>query len=376
MKILIIEPSGKRGLCQYTHNLANAIAIRNHQVLLATAIEFETKNLPRRYEAIEVFNRFSTNPFRILYFFLYVRKFNPDVIHIQGAIHPGVYLVLWKVLKKITDSIFIYTPHDIFPKRKKIYHYYVLKQLYQGMSYVIVHAQQNKELLLQYFKLQTEKISVLSVGNNMAIAKGLSLGEEVHIPKDKKVILFFGIIEPQKGLMILIKALPEIKKSIPDVLLLIAGQPFEDVGPYIKEIKQLNLEESVKLKLGYIAIHEIPNVFKVADLVVLPYNQVSQSGVVLSAYSFGKPVVATSVGGISEIVDEGKTGLLIPPDNPKALAKAVIRLLKDDVLREKMGKKALEIVQKNHSWDSIAEKTELIYRSLLNQKSQSILVKT
>ncbi len=376
MKILIIEPCGKRGLCQYTHNLANAIAIRNHQVLLATAIEFETKNLPRRYEAIEVFNRFSINPFRLLHFFRSVKKIKPDIIHIQGAIHPSFYLILWKILKIITRSRFMYTSHEIFPKKKKIYHPYVLKQIYQGMSHVIVHAQQNKEQLIQKFQLKSEKVSVLSIGNNLAFSESLKPTKKIHIPKGKKVILFFGIIESHKGLMTLIRAFSEIKENVHDAFLLIVGQPFEDISKYLKEIKQLKIEDSVKLELDYIPIHEIPNVFKIAHLVVLPYNQVSQSGVVLSAYSFGKPVVATSVGGMAEIVNEGKTGLLIPPDNPKALAKAVIRLLKDDVLREKMGKKALEIVQKNHSWDTIAEKTELIYRSLLNQKSQSILVKT
>lgn len=370
MKIVIIEPSGKRGLCQYTHNLANAIAQRGHEVVLATATGFETKNLHREYKAIEVFDRFLIHPNRVLKFCFFVKKFEPDVIHIQGAIHPLAYLILWKILKRITCGRFIYTAHDVLPKIRKIYDYNVLKKIYIGMDHIIVHARQNKEQLIKYFQLKPEKISVLSVGNLLALSKGLKSDKVVCIPRDKKVILFFGIIEPHKGLMTLIRALPDIKKSIDNVFLLIAGQPFESVSPYLTEIKRLRLEDSVKSKFGYVSVEEIPGIFNVAHIVVLPYYRASQSGVVLSAFNFGKPVVATSVGGIPEIVCNGKTGFLIPPDNSRALAKAVIRLLMDDELREKMGKEALEYVQRNHSWHSIAEKTEFIYRSLLNSASQ------
>ena len=238
------------------------------------------------------------------------------------------------------------------------------------MHHIIVHARQNKEQLIQYFQLKPEKISVLSVGNNLALSKGLKSDKDVRIPLGKKVILFFGIIEPHKGLMTLIRALPDIKKSVGNVFLLIAGQPFESVSQYLIEIKRLRLEDSVKLKFGYVPVEEISGIFNVAHIVVLPYSRASQSGVVLSAYNFGKPVVATSVGGIPEIVCNGKTGFLVLPDNSRALARVVIRLLKDDELREKMGKEALEYVQRNHSWRTIAEKTEFIYRSLLNSASQ------
>lgn len=368
MKILMIEPSGKRGLCQYTHNLTNALANRNHDVLLATAIGFETKDLPKNYQAIEIFDRFSPHPFRLLSFFLYLKKFKPDIIHIQGAIHPEIYLILWKVLKALTCSHFLYTSHDIIPEKKKGFHLHTMKLILKGMPHIIVHSQQNKEYLVQHFEIEPKIISVHSVGNNMAISENLKPVEKISIPGGKKVILFFGIIEPNKGLMTLIRAFPEIKEHVPEALLFIVGQPFEDINQYLKEIRRLNINDCVQLKLGYVPIHDIPNVFEVAHLVVLPYKQVSQSGVVLSAYSFGKPVVATSVGGLPELVDDGKTGFLVPPDNPEALARAVIQILKDDHLRENMGKEALEILQKNHSWDSIAEKTEWIYKSLFHFK--------
>ena len=366
MKILIVEPSGKRGLCQYTHNLANALALRKHEVYLATAIGFETKCLPRKYISMEVFQRFLTHPRHLLHLFLFVKKYRPDMIHFQGALHPLFYLILWKTLKLLIHSCFIYTSHDIFPKLGQIYHQNALKQIYQGMHHIIVHARQNKEELIKYFKLNPDIISVLSVGNNMAISTDLKSDEDFCIPKAKKVILFFGTIEPHKGLMTLIRAFPKINENIDNSFLLIVGQPFEDMNPYLDEIKRLGIEGNLKLKLGHVPIEKVPGIFKVSHLVVLPYNQVSQSGVVLSAYNFGKPVVATCIGGLPEIVFDGKTGLLIPPDNPEALANAVIHLLKDDELREQMGKEAIEFVQREHSWSSIAEKTEYVYKSLLN----------
>jgi glycosyltransferase involved in cell wall biosynthesis len=170
--------------------------------------------------------------------------------------------------------------------------------------------------------------------------------------------------------MTLIRALPEIKKEIKTVLLLIAGQPFESVKPYMNEIKTLNVEDSVNLMLGYVPIHKIPPLFKAAHIVVLPYNDICQSGIVSSAYIFGKPVVATSVGGLPECVSDGETGFLIPPRNHKALAEAAIRLLKDNHLREKMGNKAISTIEKKFSWNKIAEQTESIYHFLIKSKYQ------
>lgn len=367
LHVLILEPSGRRGLCHYTHNLANALVGENIRVLVATSINFETKTFPRKHDVIELFNRFYFYPHRWASFLFKLRKFRPEVIHIQGAIHPLMYLVLWKLLKVwLPASKFVYTAHEIFPKKMKRFHLPVLRCLYQGIPSLVVHAKQKKEILVENFKINGDKITIHSVGNNMALMDYIRPEEESTIPSRKnKILLFFGIIEPHKGLMTLIRSIPEIKKAIPNILLIVAGQPFEDMKKYHDEITRLQLEEAIQLKLRYIPLQELPPLFKIADLVVLPYARVSQSGVLLSAFHFRKPVIVTSVGGLPELVENGITGLIIPPDDSKALAEAAIKLLQDDRLRRKMGEKAFDTVQENHSWKSIAEKTKFIYREVV-----------
>lgn len=363
LHVLILEPSGKRGLCHYTHNLANALVGEDCRVLLATSIGFETKSLPRKFEVIEIFNRFYFYPYRWASFFLTLREFRPEIIHIQGAIHPLMYVTLWKLLKIwLPASKFVYTAHDLFPKKMKRYHIPILRYLYQGIPSLVVHAKQKKEILMKKFNINSEKIFIHSVGNNMTLLDYILPERLIETSPPKKILLFFGIIEPHKGLMTLIKSMPEIKEAIPDILLIIAGEPFEDMKKYQDEINRLQLGNEIILKLGYIPLQDLPIIFDEADVVVLPYTQASQSGVLLSAFHFGKPVIVTSVGGVPELVENGLTGLIIPPDNPGALAEAAIYLLKDDHLREEMGRKAFGVVQEKHSWESIAGKTKLIYR--------------
>lgn len=372
LHILILEPSGRRGLCHYTHNLANALVGENIRVLVATSINFETKPFPRKHEVIELFNRFYFYPYRWASFLFKLRKFRPEVIHIQGAIHPLMYLALWKLLKVwLPASKFVYTAHEIFPKKMKRCHLAVLRRLYQGIPSLVVHAKQKKDLLIEHFQITAEKISIHSVGNNMALLDYLQPEEETTIPSSKnKILLFFGIIEPHKGLMTLIKSIPAIKKAIPNILLIVAGEPFEDMKKYHDEINRLHLEDAIKLKLDYISFQELPPIFKIADLVVLPYTRASQSGVLLSAFHFRKPVIVTSVGGLPELVENGKTGLIIPPDNPEALAEAAIQLLQNDLLRQEMGERAFDTVQEKHSWDSIAQKTRIIYQKVSDRQGK------
>jgi len=115
----------------------------------------------------------------------------------------------------------------------------------------------------------------------------------------------------------------------------------------------------------YIPSREVGVIFEKASVVVLPYREASQSGVIPIAYAFGKPVVATRVGSIPEVVKDGKTGILVPPEDPDALAEAIIFLLKNEVKRKEMGKEAKNYGEEELSWDKAAKKTFLLYKKLI-----------
>ncbi len=137
------------------------------------------------------------------------------------------------------------------------------------------------------------------------------------------VLLFFGFVRRYKGLDVLIEALPRVLAARP-VTLVVAGEFYESAEPLRARIAELGLNDRVRLLARYVPDEEVGELVAAADAVVLPYRSATQSGVVLVAYAGGCPVISTAVGGLPEVVEEGVTGHLVPPENPNALADAIL----------------------------------------------------
>ncbi len=138
-------------------------------------------------------------------------------------------------------------------------------------------------------------------------------------PSGEPTLLFFGTIRRYKGLKTLLEGLAVLRKSM-RFKAVIAGEFYVDPAPYYRLAQRLGLDDFLVWKDHYIPNEEVPALFRAADLVVLPYREATQSGVVSVAYQFEVPVVATQVGGLAEVVRQGETGYLVPPDDPDALA--------------------------------------------------------
>jgi len=169
-------------------------------------------------------------------------------------------------------------------------------------------------------------------------------------------LLFFGYIKPYKGLDTILEAMPIVLNMIPQLKLTIAGEIYGDDSPYLDIIKKYSLEKNVILHDKYISNEEVKEFFLTADACVLPYKQATQSGIIQLSYAFGVPVIATAVGGIPEVIREGKTGSLVPADNPKALAKAILDFYETFDLKESYQ----YILQENckYSWQPFIEVIE------------------
>jgi glycosyltransferase involved in cell wall biosynthesis len=147
---------------------------------------------------------------------------------------------------------------------------------------------------------------------------------------ESRVGLFFGFIKPYKGLMVLLEALPHVLAELgPDFRLLVVGDFYEDSEPYRRRIAELGIADRMTLMAGYVEDADIPRYFIAADVVILPYLSATQSGIVQIAYRYDRPVVTTNVGGLPEFVDEGSTGFMVPPGDPQALARAVVRFFRE-----------------------------------------------
>lgn len=145
--------------------------------------------------------------------------------------------------------------------------------------------------------------------------------------KTKKTVLFFGLIRPYKGLAKLIIAFKELLKTQPDTTLLIAGECYEDEKKYHDLIAQNGLEDKTVFINRFVPNEEVEPYLKAADVVCLPYDSGTQSGVLMMAYGFKKPVVVTDVGGIAELVQDGKTGKVIPNNSTENLVHGLSAVL-------------------------------------------------
>ncbi len=147
-------------------------------------------------------------------------------------------------------------------------------------------------------------------------------------------LLFFGKVRPYKGLETLIAALGILHREGLEFQARIAGEFYLDSGRYRALAAREGLAGRIEWWDRYIPNEEVPALFRAADVVLLPYTEATQSGVVPVAYQFGVPVIATRVGGLSEVVLEGRTGLLVPPRDPAALASAVRRFFSEGLQTE------------------------------------------
>jgi glycosyltransferase involved in cell wall biosynthesis len=143
----------------------------------------------------------------------------------------------------------------------------------------------------------------------------------------RNVVLFFGYLRPYKGLDNLILAFNRVLDHKPDTTLLIVGECYENLSKYTDLLEAENLTDRTVLVTKYVANEEVEPYYKAADVVCLPYNSATQSGIVMMAYGFRRPVVVTDVGGLPEFVRPGATGLVVPPGDRDALAAGVVEAL-------------------------------------------------
>jgi glycosyltransferase involved in cell wall biosynthesis len=222
---------------------------------------------------------------------------------------------------------------------------------------IIVHATNSRQQLLNKYGCQADRVHVIPIGAYSFYTHWAVNNQ----PEKTNTLLFFGRIWGYKGLQYLIDAEPLISQAVPDVHIIIAGQG----EPIEKYWRSMVNPDRFEIHDRFIPNDEVAAFFQQASLIILPYIEASQSAVVAIAYAFGKPIVATRVGGLPDVVQDGQTGLLVPPADARSLAQAIIRLLKDSGLRQQMGRNAKQFSEGELSWDKVAEKTLKVYQQVL-----------
>jgi glycosyltransferase involved in cell wall biosynthesis len=181
--------------------------------------------------------------------------------------------------------------------------------------------------------------------------------------EEKNNVLFFGRLSPYKGLDIFLKAASIVAQKIENCRFVIAGKPIQNYK--VPSLPDLPKGSTFNLQTKYITNSQLCTLMQQASLVVCPYIDASQSGVVLTAYAFNRPIVATNVGGIPEYIEDGVTGKIVPLKNPEALAAAIIDLLSNVDLRNQMSETIKGTKNKWLNWDNSALEMMNIYKKLL-----------
>jgi len=280
-----------------------------------------------------------------------IRAFAPDVIHYQGA-----HLWFDLALPFLRRYPLVFTIHDFQPhpgdRLSQKTPLWVEMFARRRADELIVHSQFLQDLVVRNLPGTAGKISVIP-----HIQIGEALPPAAHT-EDECLVLFFGRIWEYKGLEYLIRAEPLITSRVPDARIMIAGQG-EDFSRYARMMVHPDL---FIVHNEFISEARAADYFRRASVIVLPYIEASQSGVIPMAYSAAKPVVATTVGGLPEVVEDGRTGYLVAPRDAAQLADAVTRLLLDAPLRRRMGEQGKTKMEAECSPGVIAQKTLDIYR--------------
>jgi D-inositol-3-phosphate glycosyltransferase len=257
-----------------------------------------------------------------------------------------------------------------------------LRIQYRFADHIFVHTEQMKQEIISEFGVKAACVSVIPFGINNSVPDtsltSIQARQKLGITDREKTILFFGNITPYKGLDLLIAAFQQIRARHDEFRLIIAGWP-KNCEKYWSEIQELIREDvlngRILLRAEYIADSDTELYFKAADVFVLPYRYIYQSGVLFLGYSFGLPVLAADVGTLKDEIAEGKTGFVFKSEDPTDLAKAIERYFASDLFMDLSGQRTVirEFARERHSWDVVGQLTIDVYASTLRLRSSTIL---
>ncbi|MBD2526391.1 glycosyltransferase family 4 protein [Nostoc sp. FACHB-133] len=288
-----------------------------------------------------------------------IKDIQPDVLHVQETNDPWYD---WTLLLNRMPPL-VTTIHDVFrhpgDKVAVFGSEYTRRIAFYRSQQLIVHTDQLKKILIEQFNLPEGRVNVIPHGELGSLYQ--RRGDRNNQPRDPNTLLFFGRIWPYKGLKYLLEAMPLIAERVPQVKLIIAGKG-ENINQYFPNGYDENRYEIIN---RLISLEEVGNLFQRSTLTVLPYIEASQSGVAALSYGMGTLVVASDIGGLSEIVQHKKDGLLVPPRDAQALSDAIVCLLSDRDLQQKMQTAALARCQQDLNWSNIAAQTVEVYQKTM-----------
>jgi glycosyltransferase involved in cell wall biosynthesis len=364
MRVQIVDPSAYTP--PYDHALSSALAAAGADVELYTSrFAYGSVPAPVGYERIEHFYRAtklapgSSAAAQRARRALKLAEHVPDMLRYRRlARSADVVHFQWLAMQQLDGRLLprgvplVLTAHDVLPREPRAGQREAQRRLYERFDALIAHTEHSRERLTQELGVDAARVHVIAHGAFAHLAE-LPAGPP-PFQTDKRVVLFFGLLRPYKGLDVLLDAW----RGIDDAELWIVGMPRMDVAEL-----RARAPASVRFVTRFVADAELPAYFRRADLVVLPYREIEQSGVLFTALAFGKPLLVSDVGGFSELAERG-AARAVAPGNAEALREAIATLLNDPAALDALRSGALAAASGEYGWDAIARRTLALYEQL------------
>lgn len=375
----------------YAFGLTCALVSQGATVELIGSDDFESSEV-QSMPGVKLFNlRGSMKPDASFIAKLWrVLKYYGKLIWYAATSRPRVFHILWNNRFEAFDRtiLMLYyrllgkkialTAHNVNTARRdgcdSWWNRLTLKCQYRICNQLFVHTERMKSELVDEFGVRSDRVTIIPYGLNNAVPITSLTSEDakdrLQIQKDERTILFFGRIAPAKGLDCLLSALFQLRKSGSKHRLILAGRPdrCEEYWQSLQtQIAAFDSDETL-VRANFIPDEDIEIYFKAADVLVLPYRHIYQSGVLFLGQSFGLPVLASDVGSLKEEIVEGETGFIFAPENPSNLASCIEDYFNSDLYRSLSLNRARiqQQAQEKHSWTTVGAITMIVYSNLVH----------
>jgi glycosyltransferase involved in cell wall biosynthesis len=283
-----------------------------------------------------------------------------DIVHFQWL--PVQYLdghlLPARRSKDGTSRALVLTAHDVLPREPRAGQLSAQRRLYDRFDAIVVHSEHGRARLIEELGVDGERVHVIPHGVFTHLASTYPASEPP--PDAPPVVLMFGLMRPYKGIDVLLDAWRGAagEPPIEDAELWIAGMPRMDISAL-----RAAAPANVSFDPHFVTDEELPAYFERADLVVLPYLQADQSGVLFTALAFGKPLLLSDVGGFPEMIGTG-AARIVPAGDPRSLGRALRELLADRATLTEMCVRARAAANGRYSWKAIAAAHVELYERL------------
>ena len=401
-------------MIHYTYQLCTALADEGLDVTLITGKQYELAGLPHNFQVnnvLDLWSLFDTQASQTVQANAWQRRWHklrwtarrgqrairlisawvrltrtvselqPDIVQFSKIHFPFEAIFLGQMRRRGLTLTQICHEFELRENQRGFFSSLSVRayaDIYRNFSAIFFHARENCEKFLSLYPfVESKKTHIIPHGNSSWLLRQFpqtpnldEARQRYGLKPGQPVVLFFGLLAPSKGIQDLVEAFALVRQSS-EAKLLIAGYPTKhfEMNELRQQIAAAGLEEHVVLDPRYIPLEEVGALMGLATAAVYPYRSSTQSGALQVAYTFGRPVVATNIGGLPEAVEPGRSGFLVPAQSPRELAEAILKLVTDHELAKSMGEYARHLSETRFSWRSVARQIVNVYEQLLEKES-------